>query len=78
MRFQGYNRPLYELLKAAHAAHQPRPSARDVLDAWRQARPAEVREVLPDELKYDAADGTTKVADLAALRKAINRLTGGS
>lgn len=74
-RFRGYNAPLYRLLKAAHAAGQPCPKARDVLEAWHDAPPVEVFKVLPDELHYYDAKGNAATAPIAAVQKAIKRLT---
>ena len=74
-RFQGYGKPLYDLLKAAHVAGLPKPSARDVLDRWKEKRPFEVTEVTDNGLKYYDAQGSTKPADLEAIRKAIGRMT---
>jgi hypothetical protein len=74
-RFQGYGKPLYDNLKAAHVAGKTRPTARNVLDDWKLNRPADVAEVSNDGLKYYDASGNTKPADLAALRKAIERMT---
>lgn len=74
-RFQGYSKPLYDLLKATHFAKQPRPKARDVLDAWKQNPPPDVSEVTDNGLKYYDAKGNTKPADLSAIRKAIGRMT---
>ena len=74
-RFQGYGKPLYDLLKAVHAAGQPKPSARDVLDRWKEKPPPDVAEVTDNGLKYYDAQGNTKPADLEAIRKAIGRMT---
>lgn len=74
-RFQGYGKPLYDLLKAAHAAGQPKPSARDVLDRWKEKPPPDMTEVTDSGLKYYDAPGNTKPADLEAIRKTIGRMT---
>lgn len=74
-RFQGYSKPLYDHLKAAHGAGRTRPTARNVLDDWKLNRPHEVAEISNDGLKYYDASGNTKPADLAAIRKAIDRMT---
>ena len=74
-RFQGYGKPLYDLLKAAHAAGQPKPSARDVLDRWKENPPPDVSEVTDNGLKYYDARGNTRPTDLEAIRKAIGRRT---
>ncbi len=74
-RFQGYGKPLYDLLRSVHAAGQPKPSARDVLDTWKNKPPTDVVEVTDNGLKYYDARGNTKPADLEAIRKAIGRMT---
>lgn len=75
-RFQGYGKPLYDFLKAAHTAGKPRPSARDFLDGLKSNRPPDVVEVTDNGLKYYDAQGSTKPADLEAIRKTIARMTG--
>lgn len=72
-RFQGYGKPLYDLLKAANITGQPLPTARDVLNAWRLTPPIDVFEIMADGLKYYDSKGNTKTADLEAIRKSIGR-----
>lgn len=75
-RYRGYIVPLYRLLVDAHREGKPRPTARDVVEAWRVEKPADIAKVMPNEIDYyDAEGGTTKTADLEAIRKAINRMT---
>jgi len=74
-RFQGYGKPLYDFLKAAHIAGQTKPNARDLLDSWKSKPPLDVVEVNDNSLKYYDAKGNTKPADLEAIRKTINRMT---
>lgn len=74
-RFQGYASPLYAYLKAAKDAASSLPTARDVLNEWRTKVPSEVAKVLVDGIDYYDASGNTKSADLAAIRKAIGRMT---
>lgn len=74
-RYGGYAAPLHRLLADAHRAGQPRPKARDVLEAWRLQTPAEIAQVLPSEVSYYDAKGVIKTADTAAVQKAIDRLT---
>lgn len=73
-RFQGYSKPLYDLLRAAHIAEQPCPKARDVLETWKKNPPLDVSEVTDNGLKYYDTKGNTKPADLEAIRKTIGRM----
>lgn len=76
-RYQGYTKPLHDLLKAALIAGNPTPpKARDVLDAWKKNPPPVVFEVTNEGLKYYDANGGAKTADLDAIRQAINRMLG--
>lgn len=74
-RFIGYSAPLYRLLGEVHRGDKPRPTAREVLEVWRTAPPAEIAQVLTDGFDYYNSKGDTQPADLEALRKAINRMT---
>ena len=74
-RYNGYTAPLHRLLAAAHRNGNPCPTARDVVEAWRNNAPAEIAKVLPDGFDYYDAKGNTKTADLEAIRKAIGRMT---
>lgn len=74
-RFRGYGEPLYLLLAAAYREGRPRPTARDVLEAWRNNKPAALAKVLQDGFDYYDAGGDTKPANLEAIRKAIGRMT---
>ncbi|MGU3628718.1 hypothetical protein [Comamonas sp. C24C] len=74
VRFPGYRKPLYDLLKAAYAAGEPCPKARDVLDKWKINPPLDL-EIMSDGLKYDDAQGKHKEADLKAIQQAIKGLT---
>ena len=74
-RYNGYTAPLHRLLAAAHRDGNPCPTARDVVEAWRNNAPAEIAKVLPDGFDYYDAKGNTKTADLEAIRKAIRRMT---
>lgn len=74
-RFQGYGKPLHDVLRAALVAGSPTPpKARDVLDSWKVKKPLEVFEVTNEGLKYEDAKGNIKEADLDAIRQAINRM----
>jgi hypothetical protein len=73
-RLQGYGKPLYDLLKAAHIAGKEYPRAREVLDAWKKNTPPDLSEVTNNGLKYYDKNGNTKPADLDAIRKAISRM----
>lgn len=74
-RYNGYAAPLHRLLAAAYRDDKPCPTARDVVEAWRNNAPAEIAKVLPDGFDYYDAKGDTKTADLEAIRKAIGRMT---
>ena len=74
-RYSGYAAPLHRFLAAAHREGKPRPTARDVLEAWRSERPAGIAKVLADGFDYFDAKGHEKAADLEAIRKAIGRMT---
>ena len=75
LRYNGYTAPLHRLIAAAHREGKPCPTARDVVEAWRNNAPAEIAKVLPDGLDYYDTKGDTKTADLEAIRKAIGRMT---
>lgn len=72
-RYQGYARPLYVLLKAAHNAGRAPPKARDVLEAFREKQPPEIAQVNHDGFIYLHSDGSTKEASLDAISAAIRR-----
>ncbi len=74
LRYNGYTAPLHRLLAAAHREGKACPSARDVVNAWRDNAPLEIAKVLPDGFDYYDANGNTKTADLEAIRKAIGRM----
>lgn len=74
-RAYSYAYPLYLFLQEAHAAGRPRPTAREVVEAWTEKWPKEVAKVLADGFDYYDANGDTKWADLDAIRKAIGRMT---
>ena len=74
-RYNGYTAPLQRLLAAAHRDGKTCPTARDVVEDWRNNTPAEIAKVLPDGFDYYDAKGDTKTADLEAIRKAIGRMT---
>ncbi|MES2948822.1 MAG: hypothetical protein V4858_09820 [Pseudomonadota bacterium] len=73
-RFPGYRRQLYQVLKTAHLEGKSRPNAREVLDIWKSAPPADI-EVMPDGIKYNDGVGKMKEADLKAIKQAIEGLT---
>jgi len=74
-RYQGYARPLYLVLKAAHGAGKGCPKPRDVLDAFSEKMPPEVIGVQHDGLAYYDARGNSKVVGLEAIAEAIRRMT---
>ena len=75
LRYLGYTAPLHAQLNAAHREGKPCPTAREVLEAWRINKPAEIVQVLADGFNHYDSEGNTKAVYLAALRGAINRAT---
>lgn len=73
-RYQGYRKPLYDVLKEAHDNGRLCPTARDVLDAFKKWKPPEIVEVTYDGLKYYDGEGNSKAIGLKAVAQAINRL----
>lgn len=74
-RLQGYGPSLYGVLKAAHAAGLPRPTARDVLDTFSKNKPDGILCVSSDSIDYQNGNGKKVTADMDAIRKTIGRLT---
>lgn len=74
-RDDGLALPLYGVLKAARDQGQPRPNARDVLEAFRLSKPPGILEAMADEVKYFDLTGNTQTADLDNIRKRIERMT---
>ena len=72
-RYPAYRLQLYRVLKAAHAAGEPCPNAREVLDIWAKSSPIDLQ-LMSDGVKYSDAKGTTKTADLKAIQQAISGL----
>lgn len=73
-RFQGYGLPLYGVLKAAHTAGLPRPTARFVLDEFAKNTHPVILCVSSDSMDYQNGNGEKVTADLDAIRAAIRRL----
>ncbi len=73
-RYQGYAKPLYDVLKAAHDAGRCLPKARDVLDIWKNNKPPEVMEVLSDGIKYYDSSNNAKQIGVRSVQKTIDRL----
>lgn len=73
-RFHGYTEPLFEALRAAHVAGEPRPTAREILRLWAAKLPWEVMEATPEGVKYQADNGGVKFADIPAIGKSIKRM----
>lgn len=77
-RQQGYAAALERALKHFYTSGHPQPpSAREVLEYWRETREThcELGEVLAEEIKYYDAKGDIKGANLDAIHKAIKRRT---
>jgi hypothetical protein len=73
-RFQGYGKPLYDLLRAAHSSGLPAPTAHEVIEAFNRKRPPEIVEATSEGLKYYDGEGGLKFADRGAIKKSIRRL----
>ena len=67
--------PIYVVLEAAFKTGRSRPTAIDVLAAFGMCKPPEVIELLSSELKYQTNDGAIRIANLAAIRGRIHRMT---
>jgi hypothetical protein len=74
-KWPGYRKPLYDVVKAAHAAGSPRPKAIDILDAFRKNKPLVILCVSSDSIDYQNGNGKKVTADLDAIRVAIGRIT---
>lgn len=76
-RFQGYGRPLYEVLKAAHRLGRPKPTAHDVMAEFERRKPSEIAKVIAGASfdYYTATGEETKTANIQALNEAIKRMT---
>lgn len=73
-RTPGYRWPLYQFLKAAHAAGKLPPKAQDVLDAWKSNPPpglSVIQAGRSDVLEYQLNHGAKKCAELKAIQSAI-------
>lgn len=75
MREQGYNPALYRFLLTESNGGRKRPTARQVMEAWRNSLPPEVAKVLPDSVDYYDASGDLKSASVRAITAAIGRMT---
>lgn len=75
MRYQGYALPLSRVLKAAFIEGRTKPTAREVLERFRENSPLEVAKFFADSFDYYTADGETKNANLDAITEAIRRMT---
>lgn len=65
---------LMTLLTTIKSEGNARPKARDILDSFKVNKPAEVLEVLGDELKHYTTNGKTKIVTLGSLQKRLNKL----
>lgn len=75
-RFQGYSRPLFNVLKDAHTTGVPVPTVHDVLDQFSSNMPREVSKVHHGEgLDYYTSEGATKHASIRAIRRTIREMT---
>jgi hypothetical protein len=74
-REDNFTRPLYLFLSGALSEGKQRPTARCVLDAWREKKPPKIFEVMADELKYLDTNDKLKALSLKAINAAIGRMT---
>lgn len=76
-RLPGYRWPLYQYLEAVQKDGKPRPTAHDVLLAWRISPPEDLSVSGVGhrmELHYRIKTGTLKTADLKTVQAAIEKL----
>lgn len=66
---------IFSVLKDAHDAGEPLPSARRVMDLCRAKNPDDITEVTHDEIKFLNDDGKIATANVKAVRQRIERMT---
>ena len=76
IRDDGLANPIYRVLKKAHDDGASRPTASDVLESFRLAKPGEVLKVMFDSCEYFDRQGRAVSADLESIRKRIGAMTG--
>jgi len=74
-RDDGLATPIHRVLKAAHVAMAPRPTAREVLEAFRTTKPTEIVRVLADGCDFFDNKGGEASANLEGIRKRIGEMT---
>ncbi|TAK95776.1 MAG: hypothetical protein EPO09_07350 [Aquabacterium sp.] len=73
---QGYNMALYSVLKRAHDEGKSCPKPREVLERFREDKPACVTRVLPASFEYLSGEEIEeRTVSLSALGEAIRRMT---
>jgi hypothetical protein len=76
-RDDGLAGAIYRVLKAAQHEGASRPTARDVLEAFRGKKPTEIVRVLADGCDFFDRRGDVASADLDSIRKRISAMTAG-
>jgi hypothetical protein len=74
-RDDGLAGAIYGVLKKAHVAGEPRPTARQVLDSFAQHKPLAIVRVVSDGCDYSSPKGEEKSADTGHIQKRIQEFT---
>lgn len=73
-RYSGYRGALERALRAAKSAGRPCPTAVEIMNQWRENRPAEIHKILAKSFEYYTAEGSIRECTQKALNQAINEL----
>jgi hypothetical protein len=74
-RDDGLAGAVYGVLKKAHLAGEPRPTARQVLDSFANHNPLAIVRVVSDGCDYSSTKGEEKSADIGLIQKRIHEFT---
>jgi hypothetical protein len=75
-RYQGYRKPLYELIKKAHENGDPIPSVDYILSTWRKNLPDKIKNIRKDGVDvYSQGKRTTSFSSIKAITQCIQRMT---
>lgn len=74
-RDDGLAGAVYGVLKTAHLAGEPRPTARQVLDSFAKHKPLTIVRVVSDGCDYSSTKGEEKSADIGLIQKRIHEFT---